>query len=394
MPNPRIQPQPADGALARQEPSVTESLVRGELHQQVVLAKQYPREVSSCIKRTQDIATISPEVAASCAYHLTQGGEKITGPSIRFAEILSSQWGNLRTATRTIEIAERRVTVQGICHDLESGNVQMVEVNRGIWSTKQKRRYSDQMIDKTLGAAHSIARRNAILAVIPRALVAPILDHTAIVAAGSEASLGTRRQAAIEFIEKSGVARERVFGALSVSGIEDLTSQDVQFLRGVVQAVREGETDWLTQFPEVDLSPRRKAPAAPGPPAAAATKPAAQAQPAGDVINVETAEQAEGDLLGEALGSDTGDGSQNEPAPEPGQGAGGKLVPPVVEGPAVDMSVLISKSQRGTLIMAAGTAQIDLRKFLLQHFDTDNAKHLPAAQFDAAMEKLQAVRKT
>ena len=455
-------PAPAAGeALVIAEPaSVTEALVRGELHQQVMLAKQFPRDIPGAIAEIEGAATLTPQVAEKCCYSLQQGGEAITGPSIRFAEIVQGSWGNLRTAARTIEIGERRVTVQGICHDLQRGNVVMVEVNRGIWSMSHRwdqhqgdwvcarcgetrsggrkpdyrgctvgARYAEHMIDKTLGAAHSIARRNAILAVVPRALTMPILEKCQTTAAGSTVPLEKRRDNALAYIERQGIDRGRVFAALRVTGIEAIGIKEVTFLRGVVEAVKEGETTFDEQFPVVDTSPRRKQqqpPAATPTPAAAATNgapaaataapaaatPAAEAAPAGPAAG--GAAPAPG---GPAAAAATTDGieaaaaqptaapstaapaAEAAPAPVPADPNGpsidekkdwlGDALDPVEGVPqATEAVALISRAQRGQLKIAATNAGKNLAE-VLQRIGVSNVKDVPVTHFDQLMEALK-----
>ena len=414
---PENTPPPTKAETALVVPSVTESLVRGEIHQQVMLARQFPRSVSDVIKKTQDLATITPEVAEECTYNLVQGGEPITGPSIRFAEIISSQWGNLRIATRTIDIAEKRVSVQGICHDMETGTVQMVEEVRGIWSTRHNRRYSEDMINKTLKAGHAIARRNAILTVIPRALYLPIIEKTRVIAAGNEASLGERRERALEFIEKAGVSRDRVFASFGVAGVEDLSSKDVTFLRGVVAAVREGETDYETQFPKISKTPKRKP--------AAATQPAADSPPSGATAPATEQPAASGQTPAPASASEAPTPTTASPVPSPeaaakgagspaaseqaeaadsppaeqslsAQPAGAEPTPAISDAQAqpseqgtllgADPDALIDRRQRGRLQIEASRRGLSLPAVLKDAFGVAQPKLLLAKHYDAAMK--------
>jgi hypothetical protein len=45
------------------------------------------------MRRAQEMATLTPEIAASCIYALPRDGKTIEGPSARFAEVMMHAWG-------------------------------------------------------------------------------------------------------------------------------------------------------------------------------------------------------------------------------------------------------------------------------------------------------------
>ena len=85
-------------------------------------------------------------------------------------EICLTAWGNAHAATKITEIGEKQVTAQAVCWDLEQNVRIAVEVRRRI-TDKRGNKFNDDMIGVTCNAAASIALRNAIFKVIPRAFV-------------------------------------------------------------------------------------------------------------------------------------------------------------------------------------------------------------------------------
>ncbi|HEY8212774.1 MAG TPA: hypothetical protein VIG36_01375, partial [Methylocystis sp.] len=160
------------------------TLARVEIDQQIATARAYPRSIDRAVKNIVALATLDEETAESCCYALVRkgkqrgpGGEEnkpIEGPSIRLAEIALTQWGNARVNAHTVEVnrVEKFVRAEGTFHDLESNVAIKKSVRRRI-STKSGGLFSDDMIGVTENAACAIAKRNAILAGVPRCIYRP-----------------------------------------------------------------------------------------------------------------------------------------------------------------------------------------------------------------------------
>lgn len=254
------------GPSERAHESVTYALAKAEIDRSIATAKEYPRSFSRFRKQALSLATIDAEVAADCTYAKPQGGTIIRGPSARFAEIIASCWGNLRIGSRTLEVLEFEVVVQGICHDLETNICRTSEVRRSI-RTKRGGRYPEHMIVTTTLAASSIAERNAVFRCVPRALWNSILRAAEKVAVGDSKTLSDLRQKQQSWWRRAGVVDERVFAALGVAGLEDIGLDEVVKLKGIDNAIQEGEVTLDEAFPPVapstglpsDDAPERKA---------------------------------------------------------------------------------------------------------------------------------------
>jgi len=242
------EPEILENELQKIEPTALEAQTRGEVDIQVATAKRFPRSIARFRKRALDMATVDPEIASSCYYSLIKGGTTIEGASIRLAEIVAATYGNLRAETRIVDEGEKHVTAQASIWDLENNVAVRVETRRGIVGRSGKR-YNPDMINTTCNAAASIALRNAIFRVVPKAYIAPILERCREVGAGDAESLASNRTQALQWLESKGVSRERVFAALGKEGIEDIGIGDVATLRGIVTAVRDGESSFDESFP-------------------------------------------------------------------------------------------------------------------------------------------------
>lgn len=152
-------------------PSLVQHLVRAEIDMQISTAHQYPRSLTKISRNVLSLVTISAKAAEKCTYALPRGGKPITGPSIRLAEIVASQYGNCRIGARVVHVdrVEKYIEAEGIFHDLETNTATTARVRRRI-SDRNGKLLNDDMIIVTGNAACSIAKRNAIFGGVPEAL--------------------------------------------------------------------------------------------------------------------------------------------------------------------------------------------------------------------------------
>jgi hypothetical protein len=104
------------------------------------------------------------------------------------------------------------------------------------------------MIVTTSNAAISIACRNAILAVVPRALWEAAYLEARQVAAGSMNDIAGERAYWLDYWGKLGVKPAEVFYAIGVNGPDDITLEHLALLVGYQNAVKEGEATIASIF--------------------------------------------------------------------------------------------------------------------------------------------------
>lgn len=226
-------------------------LNKSEIDQQIATARRYPRSTQSFLRECLGLATISEAVADECFYALPRDGKMIEGPSARFAEIVAHSWGNARAGARVVDDQGEFVTAQGVFHDLEKNVAITYEVKRRIVD-KYGKRYKPDMIGVTANAACSIALRNAVFKGVPKALWNSIYLETRRVAAGDAKTLATRRADIIGALCKLGATREQIFAVLDVKGEEDITLDHIITLKGLGNAIKEGDTTVEQAFPNPD----------------------------------------------------------------------------------------------------------------------------------------------
>lgn len=223
-------------------------IIKAEIDTQIATAKAYPRSIKAFVDKAMSMATLNENVAASCNYSLPRAGKSLDGPSVRLAEIACASYGNIRSGARVISNDGKKITAQGICHDLETNNCVTVEVERRI-TDKHGKTFSEDMQIVTGNAACAIAFRNAVFKVIPFAMVQEVYDAAKEVAMGTAETLPARRQKAIDYFVKLGIKEPQICEALDVKRVEDIDLEKLFTLRGMATMIKNGESTIETLFP-------------------------------------------------------------------------------------------------------------------------------------------------
>lgn len=251
------------------EQNTVELLARADVDMAIATAHRFPRSITAFRQETQAMVTLSESVASECIYALPRDGKVIEGPSARFAEVIASAWGNCRAGARVIAEGPEFITAQGVFHDLQRNVSITFEVQRRI-TDKHGRRFKPDMIAVTGNAACSIALRNAVLKGIPKAFWQEMYEAARSTAAGNYKSLANRRADAIKAFQTYGVGSDKIFALLGVQGEADISLDHLTTLRGLLTAIKDGETTPEEAFSIAAPEPRRP-PRPPEPPKEAAT---------------------------------------------------------------------------------------------------------------------------
>jgi hypothetical protein len=245
---------PEDASVQIVSEGVAGAIVRSEVEAQLSAAHKYPRSVKRFMQEAITLATLTQDVAEACIYSLPRGGKMIAGPSVRLAEIAASAYGNMQIGARVVDAEEREVVAQGVAWDMEKNLRVTIEARRRI-TNKHGKRFDDDMIVVTGNAAASIALRNAIFRVIPRAYIEQIYQRARQVAVGDAKSLANRRAEVLDRLAKLGVPAERVFTKLDVKGVDDIGLEQLEVLIGLGTAIKNGDMQLDDAFPAVAPAP-------------------------------------------------------------------------------------------------------------------------------------------
>ncbi len=218
---------------------------RAEYDIQIATAKKYPRNLTRVRDNVITIATMNKETAETCRYALPRGGKTLSGPSVHLARIMAQQYGNLRVDSRVKQITDKQIISEAVCFDLETNYAVKVEVRRPIIN-KSGQRFNDDMITVTGNAASAIAYRNAVLAVIPKAITDSAYTASIRMITGdltSEDKLIAARKKAVDYFKDNyKVTEEQVFKAVGVHTMAQIKAEQIADLRGLEQSLKDGDT--------------------------------------------------------------------------------------------------------------------------------------------------------
>lgn len=222
-----------------------DAVERANVDSQVATAKRYPRDIRRSIDNSVVMATMNQETAQSCSYALPRGGKPITGPSVHLAKIIVSNWGNMRTEAKVVQITDKQVISRGTCWDLETNVASAFEVRRSIIG-KNGQRFSDDMITVTGNAANSIAYRNAVFAVIPKAIADRVYYAAQKFITGdlsdSDKLLKVRTGVMNNFKNNYGITEEEVVKMCGKQTVNQIGADEISMLMGTIQALKDGDT--------------------------------------------------------------------------------------------------------------------------------------------------------
>lgn len=261
-------------------PAAAEALERAAIDVSVTTARRFPRTILAFQRDLETWATATPEIATECFYVLERENKRtgkttrIVGPSVRFAELILASYRNLAVDVRIENDDGQRVTIVAVARDMERNVAQRVPVVRRV-TDREGRRYSDDMVNVTIQAAASIAKRNAIMGVVPRALWTAVLEKAKALARGDAMSMTERIGKALQAFQAVGVTEARLLGFVGKPSVKDLDAEDLLALRVAMDEIKKGERD-----PDTIKAAEEAKPASPAATAeAAAAGAAAMGQP-------------------------------------------------------------------------------------------------------------------
>ena len=222
-----------------------DAVERANVDSQVATAKQYPRDLARSVNNSIAMATMDAATAQSCGYALPRGGKPITGPSVHLAKLIVSNWGNMRAEAKVVQITDKQVISRGTCWDLENNVATAFEVRRSIIG-KGGKRFSDDMITVTGNAANSIAYRNAVFSVIPKAIIDKVYQAAQHYITGDlsdEEKLVARRKKCIDFFKSEyGITEDEVVMLCGKQTVNQIKADQIALLLGITQSLKDGDT--------------------------------------------------------------------------------------------------------------------------------------------------------
>lgn len=97
-----------------------------EVQAAMVIAKKFPRDPAEALDRILNACT-RKTLAEGALYSYAKGGAEVTGPSIRLAEAVAQEWGNMQFGIRELSQSNGESTVEAFAWDVQT-NTRQVKV--------------------------------------------------------------------------------------------------------------------------------------------------------------------------------------------------------------------------------------------------------------------------
>lgn len=213
-----------------------------EVQAAVIMAKNFPRDETAAIERIKT-ACKRPALAGAAIYKYPRGGTSVTGPSIRLAEVLAQNWGNVDFGIVEMEQSKGESTVMAYAWDLETNTRQTkIFTVKHIRETKKGNYALDDPRDIYEIVANQGARRMraCILGVIPGDVQDAALKACEATLAGkSDKPLIDRVREMVEAFGAFGVTKDMIEARLG-HRVERCIEKDIVEFRSIYNTLKDG----------------------------------------------------------------------------------------------------------------------------------------------------------
>ncbi|WP_342577724.1 hypothetical protein [Psychrobacillus sp. FSL K6-2843] len=219
----------------------------------IFLAKQFPRNIFQAEQRILDSCKRT-SLAEVAMYQYPRGGTKVSGPSIRLAEVLAQNWGNLSFGVKELEQREGESVAMAYAWDLETNvrqeKVFTVKHSRQAKGTLQK--LTDPRDIYELVASSGARRvRACVLGIIPGDIVdKAVAECEQTLKGNNKGPLKDRISKALKtFKEQHRVTQEMVEAKFGYNA-ESFTEYDYLELIKIFNSIKDGMSkveDWFNK---------------------------------------------------------------------------------------------------------------------------------------------------
>lgn len=251
--------EPVDGqAILQVVPHSTDAEM---FRASVEIAKRYPRDVAAVV--TTLVATLDafPVFAEKALYSIPYKDRrtgrivKVEGMSIRAAETIASEWGNIRVGVRILAEDEEGWNLEAMAHDMQTNNIGLLPA-RALRATKVGGQWVVPDVERQkmkLNAEISKVKRNVTLSVIPLQVKAAYEKKVReLLAGGDLAKLADLKRivAAITAFQADFNVDQAKLEKYVGKPLKEWLGADLADLRALYNALEDGETTVAELFAE------------------------------------------------------------------------------------------------------------------------------------------------
>lgn len=219
----------------------SEARAVAEVQAAYVIAKKFPRDENQSYMKIIN-ACKRPFLAEHAMYTYPKGGQSVSGPSIRLAEVMAQSWGNIDCGVRELSQSNGVSIAEAYCIDLET-NARSVKIFHvpHVRDTKKGRVKLTEARDIYEMVANQGARRlrACILAILPidvqEAAIAQIKKTLEV----GEVPLADRIRMMVAKFDEVGVKVEHLEKRLGHK-LEATIPQEIVTLQGIYKSIKDG----------------------------------------------------------------------------------------------------------------------------------------------------------
>lgn len=222
-----------------------------EVKGQIFMARQFPRNIFQSEQRILDNCK-RPTLAASALYSYPRGGSRVEGPSIRLAEVLAQNWGNLAFGVKELEQRNGESVALAYAWDLET-NVRQEKVftvpHSRMARGKLNKLTDPRDIYEMVANQGSRRLRACILGIIPGDIVEKAVEEcNKTLSGGNKKPLKDRIADALNaFKENHRVTQDQIEGRFGYN-VDAFTERDLLDLIKIFNSLKDGMSkpdDWF-----------------------------------------------------------------------------------------------------------------------------------------------------
>lgn len=230
-----------------------------EVQAMVIMAKQFPRNQIQAVDRILNACT-RPSLAEGAVYSYPRGGNNVEGPSIRLAEVIAQNWGNIDFGIRELSQTKSDSIVEAYAWDLETNTrqVKVFQVPHKRFTKQGVKILSDSRDIYELVANIGARRlRACILGVIPGDVIEQAVKQCSITLASTVDVTDDGIKAMVQAFESFGITKEMIEMRCQCR-IEAIRPAQYIKLRKIYASLQDGMSkphDWF-DIPEQDTAHR------------------------------------------------------------------------------------------------------------------------------------------
>ena len=238
----------------------------GEAQAAMMMARHFPRDERTAVDRIL-MACTRPSLAEDAVYQYARGGQDVSGASIRLAEELARQWGNMTCGVAELSRHGGQSEVLAYAYDQQTGFRDEKRFTVRHWrdtKTGGKAVTEERDIYELIANMGARRKRACILAIIPADVVESAVKQCEItLQAGHGEVTPERIKAMLEGFAAYRVTKEQIEKRIQ-RNIDSITPALLAQLRKIYTSLKDGMSSPVDWFEALPADPNAQAqPAAP-----------------------------------------------------------------------------------------------------------------------------------